>query len=146
MTGRRHQLRVHCLCLGHPIVGDATYAPLMSTIKGHDSGILLCDSPLQPEVEEDRAISVLRPLQLNETSTPATSATDDRLIERETEERMMLHAQVLRIPLPSTYQPPFKSSHYFKTLYENKIRNGNNTESYLVNVVTSDPFTLLSLY
>lgn len=25
-TGRRHQLRVHCLALGHPIVGDYTYA------------------------------------------------------------------------------------------------------------------------
>eukprot|EP01038_Epipyxis_sp_PR26KG_P010366 gene10366-13927_t len=24
-TGRRHQLRVHCLCIGHPIVGDFTY-------------------------------------------------------------------------------------------------------------------------
>ncbi len=24
-TGRRHQLRLHCLCLGHPIVGDYTY-------------------------------------------------------------------------------------------------------------------------
>ena len=24
-TGRRHQLRVHSLCLGHGIVGDATY-------------------------------------------------------------------------------------------------------------------------
>lgn len=27
-TGRRHQLRVHCLCLGHPIVGDYTYNAL----------------------------------------------------------------------------------------------------------------------
>eukprot|EP00745_Piridium_sociabile_P004204 TRINITY_DN124972_c0_g1_i1.p1 TRINITY_DN124972_c0_g1~~TRINITY_DN124972_c0_g1_i1.p1 ORF type:complete len:103 (-),score=4.38 TRINITY_DN124972_c0_g1_i1:3-311(-) len=26
LTGRRHQLRLHCLHLGHPIVGDATYA------------------------------------------------------------------------------------------------------------------------
>lgn len=25
-TGRRHQLRLHCLALGHPIVGDVTYA------------------------------------------------------------------------------------------------------------------------
>ena len=24
-SGRRHQLRVHCLCLGHPIIGDYTY-------------------------------------------------------------------------------------------------------------------------
>ncbi|CAM9369458.1 unnamed protein product [Choristocarpus tenellus] len=26
LTGRRHQLRLHCLAMGHPIVGDATYA------------------------------------------------------------------------------------------------------------------------
>lgn len=26
LTGRRHQLRVHALALGHPILGDATYA------------------------------------------------------------------------------------------------------------------------
>ena len=26
-TGRRHQLRLHCAMLGHPIVGDATYGP-----------------------------------------------------------------------------------------------------------------------
>ena len=24
-TGRRHQLRLHCLCLGHGIVGDVAY-------------------------------------------------------------------------------------------------------------------------
>lgn len=28
-TGRRHQLRVHLLSIGHPIVGDATYCPLL---------------------------------------------------------------------------------------------------------------------
>mmetsp|Transcript_2675 Transcript_2675/g.8390 ORF Transcript_2675/g.8390 Transcript_2675/m.8390 type:complete len:239 (-) Transcript_2675:224-940(-) len=27
-TGRRHQIRLHCLTLGHPVVGDATYAPV----------------------------------------------------------------------------------------------------------------------
>ncbi len=26
-TGRSHQLRVHCLALGHPILGDSFYAP-----------------------------------------------------------------------------------------------------------------------
>lgn len=27
-TGRRHQIRVHCLALGHPIVGDASYSAI----------------------------------------------------------------------------------------------------------------------
>jgi tRNA pseudouridine32 synthase/23S rRNA pseudouridine746 synthase len=27
VTGRSHQLRVHLLALGHPILGDALYAP-----------------------------------------------------------------------------------------------------------------------
>ena len=26
-TGRSHQLRVHCLAIGHPILGDPLYAP-----------------------------------------------------------------------------------------------------------------------
>jgi len=26
-TGRTHQIRVHCAHIGHPIAGDATYAP-----------------------------------------------------------------------------------------------------------------------
>ena len=28
VTGRTHQLRVHCLSIGHPILGDTMYAPL----------------------------------------------------------------------------------------------------------------------
>ena len=27
VTGRAHQLRVHLLAIGHPILGDALYAP-----------------------------------------------------------------------------------------------------------------------
>ena len=27
VTGRSHQLRVHCLALGHPLLGDELYAP-----------------------------------------------------------------------------------------------------------------------
>ncbi|HLO95524.1 MAG TPA: RNA pseudouridine synthase, partial [Burkholderiaceae bacterium] len=27
LTGRSHQLRVHCQAIGHPILGDALYAP-----------------------------------------------------------------------------------------------------------------------
>lgn len=30
-TGRRHQLRVHCLCIGHTIIGDYTYSGKQDT-------------------------------------------------------------------------------------------------------------------
>jgi tRNA pseudouridine32 synthase / 23S rRNA pseudouridine746 synthase len=33
MTGRSHQLRVHLLAIGHPMVGDALYAPLLVQAK-----------------------------------------------------------------------------------------------------------------
>ena len=29
-TGRSHQLRVHCLAMGHPILGDSLYTPEMA--------------------------------------------------------------------------------------------------------------------
>ena len=39
VTGRSHQLRVHMLALGHPIVGDALYAP--DTAQGAASRLML---------------------------------------------------------------------------------------------------------
>jgi len=39
VTGRSHQLRVHMQALGHPILGDALYAP--STVKSAASRLLL---------------------------------------------------------------------------------------------------------
>ncbi len=35
-TGRTHQLRVHCLSLGHPIIGDPLYAPGRQFLLGFD--------------------------------------------------------------------------------------------------------------
>ena len=35
LTGRSHQLRVHLLALGHPIVGDALYAPAPWDSRSH---------------------------------------------------------------------------------------------------------------
>ena len=34
VTGRTHQLRVHCLSIGHPITGDTMYAPQDVVEKG----------------------------------------------------------------------------------------------------------------
>jgi 23S rRNA pseudouridine1911/1915/1917 synthase len=38
-TGRTHQLRVHCLHLGHPVVGDATYGRRQNARLAEDSGV-----------------------------------------------------------------------------------------------------------
>jgi len=35
LTGRSHQLRVHMLALGHPILGDALYAPAAVAAQSH---------------------------------------------------------------------------------------------------------------
>ena len=45
VTGRSHQLRVHLMALGHPIAGDALYAPA-HLVAGHPR-LLLHASTLQ---------------------------------------------------------------------------------------------------
>ena len=42
LTGRSHQLRVHMLAIGHPIIGDALYAPALKS----EHGLLLHASEL----------------------------------------------------------------------------------------------------
>ena len=49
LTGRSHQLRVHLLAIGHPIVGDALYAGLAQTA----SRLMLHASALTIEHPED---------------------------------------------------------------------------------------------
>ncbi|EPR61036.1 RNA pseudouridine synthase superfamily protein [Toxoplasma gondii GT1] len=60
LTGRRHQLRVHCEHVGHPIVGDATYGT------GDDSPfrMFLHAAHLQfPAIPFSRASSATQPFQ-----------------------------------------------------------------------------------
>jgi tRNA pseudouridine32 synthase/23S rRNA pseudouridine746 synthase len=51
-TGRAHQLRVHLLAIGHPIVGDALYAP--ARVRDGADRLLLHASALRfPHPEDD---------------------------------------------------------------------------------------------
>jgi len=77
-TGRRHQLRVHSMSLGHPIVGDYTYNPQ------HRDAV-------QAEAQEDSAIS--ENTGDNSAFRSIAQAPHERF---HVADRMMLHAQRLR--------------------------------------------------
>eukprot|EP01032_Pedospumella_encystans_P016374 gene16374-18684_t len=69
-SGRRHQLRVHSMCLGHPIVGDYTYNPL------HRDAVQAENNAIRDNLVNNEGAEVL--------------AAD----------RMMLHAHYLRVNYP----------------------------------------------
>lgn len=70
-SGRRHQLRIHCLCLGHPIVGDFTYNILHKR-----------------SFEQSEAASAV------DAATATKGEEGNR--SKDVAERMMLHAHKLR--------------------------------------------------
>lgn len=62
LTGRSHQLRVHLLALGHPIVGDALYAP--AVVQAKSPRLLLHASALRfqhPATGNDMAFESAAP-------------------------------------------------------------------------------------
>jgi 23S rRNA-/tRNA-specific pseudouridylate synthase len=118
LTGRRHQLRIHTLCLGNPIVGDYTYNSFYRQ--------LLFDtyhSSVKVSNEEER----------------------NKKIKGEMEqvvcERMMLHAYCLKIPLPLRETVKCSDEFYedmLKESYSNSI--SSDKRKYLVDVTSPDPF------
>ncbi len=62
LTGRSHQLRVHMLAIGHPILGDYFYAP--TAIKGASERLLLHAKHLQfmhPITNDELSINTTTP-------------------------------------------------------------------------------------
>ncbi len=63
LTGRTHQLRVHCAAIGAPIVGDRKYGGPASRIPGVADGLhLFCRSMSFPHPENGRRVTVVAPL------------------------------------------------------------------------------------
>ncbi|KAM9363261.1 RNA pseudouridylate synthase domain-containing protein 1 [Symphorus nematophorus] len=91
LTGRTHQLRVHCCAIGHPIVGDFTYssgaddAPYRMMLHAH-----LLHIPLEPEPllvsAGDPFIPTEDPKWLPQRSFRTLTATVEALLERKAEE------------------------------------------------------------
>ncbi|KAM6966699.1 RNA pseudouridylate synthase domain-containing protein 1 [Tautogolabrus adspersus] len=91
LTGRTHQLRVHCSAIGHPIVGDFTYslgadeAPYRMMLHAH-----LLQIPLEPQPllvsAEDPFLPNMDPKWLPQRVLRALTNTVEALLERRMEE------------------------------------------------------------
>nr|XP_040047812.1 RNA pseudouridylate synthase domain-containing protein 1 [Gasterosteus aculeatus aculeatus]XP_040047813.1 RNA pseudouridylate synthase domain-containing protein 1 [Gasterosteus aculeatus aculeatus] len=91
VTGRTHQLRVHCSAIGHPIVGDFTYssgadaAPYRMMLHAHLLHIPLDPEPLQV-CAGDPFLPATDPKWLPQRSLRTLAATVEALLERRVEE------------------------------------------------------------
>ncbi|XP_028267120.1 RNA pseudouridylate synthase domain-containing protein 1 [Parambassis ranga] len=91
LTGRTHQLRVHCSAIGHPIVGDFTYsagadgAPYRMMLHAH-----LLHLPLEPQpllvTAGDPFVPALDPKWQPQRSLRKLEATVEALLEQRLEE------------------------------------------------------------
>lgn len=91
LSGRTHQLRVHCSAIGHPIVGDFTYssgaddAPYRMMLHAH---LLHIPLELQPLLvcAGDPFLPAVDPKWLPQRSLRTLAATVDALLEQRAEE------------------------------------------------------------
>uniref|UniRef100_A0A3Q4GN87 RNA pseudouridine synthase domain containing 1 n=1 Tax=Neolamprologus brichardi TaxID=32507 RepID=A0A3Q4GN87_NEOBR len=103
LTGRTHQLRVHCSALGHPIVGDFTYSsgtdnsPYRMMLHAH-----LLHIPLEPQplrvTAGDPFVPAVDPKWLPQCSLRTLEATVEALIHcREEEDRKIKKEEQERV-------------------------------------------------
>lgn len=63
VTGRTHQLRVHCAAMGTPIVGDRKYGGPKARVEGAGDGLMLfCRSMTFPHPETGKMTTLTAPL------------------------------------------------------------------------------------
>ncbi|XP_058509662.1 RNA pseudouridylate synthase domain-containing protein 1 [Solea solea] len=91
LTGRTHQLRVHCSAIGHTIVGDFTYSsgtddsPYRMMLHAHLLHIPLDPQPLFVSAG-DPFLSTVDPKWIPQRSLRSVTATVEALLERRVEE------------------------------------------------------------
>lgn len=91
LTGRTHQLRVHCCAVGHPIVGDFTYsqgadtAPYRMMLHAHLLHIPLEPQPLQAKAG-DPFLPTTDPRWLPQRSLQSVEGAMEALLERRGED------------------------------------------------------------
>lgn len=91
LTGRTHQLRVHCSAIGHPIVGDFTYssgaddAPYRMMLHAHFLHIPLDPQPLLVSAG-DPFVPTVDPKWLPQRTLRTLRATVEALLECRVEE------------------------------------------------------------
>jgi hypothetical protein len=104
-TGRRHQLRVHSMCLGHPIVGDFTYNPVHRDAVLADDAIMAQRDYNMRNTDGRASENMLVGGQQEQSNSNRCDAAGGEPLEgslgsSDIAERMMLHAHRLRWVIP----------------------------------------------
>lgn len=133
ISGRRHQLRIHARCLGHPIVGDFTY------------------NPLQKQMIAARNAAFQQFLRSNPTCSTGDArggATIPSALRQEWDarvaERMMLHAFCISIPFPNNgraavpYKRKFLEAERFRHVLSQKPDLSQDAQSALKDAIKQE--------
>ena len=104
ITGRRHQLRLHTLLIGHPIIGDATYNHRYTSKVTSEDGVI-------PPLLNDESVAVLlaKEKALRQVEDKEDSHQDDEEYSRQ---RMLLHAWKLSLDFPWLGTTRFPAKRY----------------------------------
>lgn len=95
ISGRRHQLRIHSRCLGHPIVGDFTYNPMQW------QAVFNRTAAYQAYQAEHATAMAAATADVNGQKKVTIPVALRRYWDDQVAERMMLHAYCIHIPFPN---------------------------------------------
>ena len=132
ITGRRHQLRLHALLIGHPIIGDATYNHRYISKVTSEDGVI-------PPLLNDESVAVLMAKERSLRQASSTKGEEESQKEDDeySRQRMLLHAWKLSLDFPwlGTTRFPAKRYKEAQKWIKEKI-----DQLHVLEVEAKDPF------
>jgi 23S rRNA-/tRNA-specific pseudouridylate synthase len=133
ITGRRHQLRLHTVLIGHPIIGDATYNERYISKAAIEDGVL---SPLLND--ESVAVLLAKEKSLKQDTEEDGVAKDGQESKTNyTRQRMLLHAWTLSLDFPWLGTRKFPSKRYKEA---QKFIKARIDDLKFIEIESNDPF------
>lgn len=131
ITGRRHQLRLHTVLIGHPIIGDATYN------ERYISKVAIEDGVLSPLLNDESVAVLLAKEKSKKQDTEEDGVAKDGQNKDYTRQRMLLHAWKLSLDFPWLGTRKFPSKRYKEA---QKFIKARIDDLKFIEIESNDPF------